>query len=472
MTLDGTAMVSNIVYQPFGGPKSWTFANGQVASRTFDLDGRIVADPVDSLISYDAASRITSYTLSPLSTFTGSHTVTYDDSMDRVASFSTATGLISYHYDDNGNREDQTVNGTLTDSTISSLNNRVTQTKAGAAAAISLGYDLNGSRTSYGSRTYGYDAAGRLVSYAQGTNSGAYTYNGLGERVKKVQNGVTTTLFGYDDAGHLVGEYGAVGNALRETLYLGDMPIAIVRNGVAWYVHADWRNAPRLVSDALGQAVWTWDPNAFGDNSPNVNPSGLPTNFAYPFRFPGQYADSEGGVGGLFYNYQRTYDATMGRYLESDPIGLRSGLNTYGYVNGNPLSFTDPLGLTAACPSAPPYMNPSWVPYTWANPPGGQTIFHCGFDTYMENRDPTPSNPIGECAYDESSQLVTADHPYGGCGGTPDQYSSKQKRLHTFVDTGGIWNNPGAFCTSAQYWRDRLVTSLLDAVMADDCGCQ
>jgi RHS repeat-associated protein len=105
--------------------------------------------------------------------------------------------------------------------------------------------------------------------------------------------------------------------------------------------HADHLNTPRLVANAQGQTVWRWDQQEpFGVNAPDENPSGLGT-FEFTLRFPGQYFDRETN---LHYNYFRDYDPSLGRYEQSDPIGLRGGLNTYAYVGGNPLTRTDSFG--------------------------------------------------------------------------------------------------------------------------------
>jgi RHS repeat-associated protein len=97
------------------------------------------------------------------------------------------------------------------------------------------------------------------------------------------------------------------------------------------------------VADSTGTIVWKWDQQEpFGNNVPDENPSGLGT-FDLPLRLPGQYFDKETN---LDYNYFRDYDSSIGRYGESDPIGLRGGLNTYGYVGGHALSYVDPFGLS------------------------------------------------------------------------------------------------------------------------------
>jgi len=109
------------------------------------------------------------------------------------------------------------------------------------------------------------------------------------------------------------------------------------------YVHPDHLGTPRAITRLSDNAlVWRWE-NAepFGDSQPNENPSGLGA-FAYNLRFPGQYFDQETGT---HYNYYRDYSPAIGRYIQSDPIGLRGGLNTYLYVDGAPLKKTDPTGL-------------------------------------------------------------------------------------------------------------------------------
>lgn len=98
---------------------------------------------------------------------------------------------------------------------------------------------------------------------------------------------------------------------------------------------------PRRGTDAAGQLVWYWESEAFGEEVV----SGTTT---VNLRFPGQYFDQETS---LHYNYFRYYDPSTGRFLRSDPIGLRGGLNTYAYVLNSPLKYSEPFGL--AIPSFP-----------------------------------------------------------------------------------------------------------------------
>ena len=156
-----------------------------------------------------------------------------------------------------------------------------------------------------------------------------------------------TTVFMQDEAGRLVGEYNGSGHLIEETVWLGDIPVATLQpNGSGgvniYYVPTDHLNTPRKVAQpTTGTLAWRWDADPFGTAAPNQNPAGLGT-FPYNLRFPGQYYQAETG---LNQNMQRDYDPVIGRYVESDPIGLKAGVNTYLYADADPISVFDRSGL-------------------------------------------------------------------------------------------------------------------------------
>jgi RHS repeat-associated protein len=110
-----------------------------------------------------------------------------------------------------------------------------------------------------------------------------------------------------------------------------------------FFIHNDHLGTPKWLTDTQGQVVWSLQPPPFGEIHEEIANGITLLN-----GFPGQYRDSETG---LSYNYYRDYDPSIGRYIQSDPIGLEGGLNTYGYVGGNPLIYIDPLGLESAIPN-------------------------------------------------------------------------------------------------------------------------
>ena len=126
---------------------------------------------------------------------------------------------------------------------------------------------------------------------------------------------------------------------------ISDIINVTVNSGVKelYYIVPDHLNTPRLIANQQGTTVWKWDQaEPFGASAPNADPDGDGVGFDFPLRFPGQYADRETS---LYYNYFRYYDQAIGRFPQSDPIGLRGGLNTYAYVRGMPLQYSDPTGL-------------------------------------------------------------------------------------------------------------------------------
>ena len=124
------------------------------------------------------------------------------------------------------------------------------------------------------------------------------------------------------------------------------------------YVHTDHLGTPRLATDEMGTVVWRNLPTTepFGNSPVEEDPDGDATLTTLNPRFPGQYADKETN---LNYNYFRDYDPSTGRYVQSDPIGLRGGINTYAYGGGSPLTNIDEDGL--AYFAKRPLGNFSWL---------------------------------------------------------------------------------------------------------------
>jgi RHS repeat-associated protein len=246
-----------------------------------------------------------------------------------------------WSYDANGNRLTETGSAAST-YTISTTNNRISSISGALPRTYS--YDPAGNVLSYATVTATYNNRGRMKTLTKGAVTASYVYNALGQFVKQSGGPSGTLLYVYDEAGHLLGEYTATGTLIQETLWMGDTPVASIRPGTPslYYVHTDHLNTPRRVTrPSDNKLMWSWYSDPFGADLPNENPAAGGT-FKYNLRFPGQLYDSQAG---LSQNYFRDYDPAIGRYVQSDPIGLKGGINTYAYANENPVSRIDPSGL-------------------------------------------------------------------------------------------------------------------------------
>nr|EIU3181702.1 RHS repeat protein [Pseudomonas aeruginosa] len=340
-------LVGQIAYLPFGPLLRLTWGNGITLSREYDQDYQLLRQkvgPWQSDYQHDANGNIQQHRHSLWGTLDYQY-----DPLDRLTEERGVQGGRSYAYDAVGNRTQRSDNpasgGTASsqDYQYAPDSNRLTAIGAQAVTSDAAG-NLTQDRAA---RKLAYDAQGRLQSVSlDGQQVAEYRYNALGQRIVKLTpESITTYLYGPD--GQLLGEaeHDGSGRKLRAQYYLwlDSLPLATidadydaqgkVGNPTLLYLHGDHLDTPRLATDASGQIAWQWQSDAFGrgealsQGSTQVN-----------LRFSGQYYDAESG---LHYNYFRDYDPETGRYVESDPIGLEGGINTYGYVNANPINQTD-----------------------------------------------------------------------------------------------------------------------------------
>ncbi len=265
---------------------------------------------------------------------------------------------------------------------------RLKVVQIGATSTDTVTYKING----LGQR---YQKVGAGL-YVYSTSSTVNTTTGLSPQAASLNFNARHV---HDEQGRLLGEYSPEGKLISETVWFDDLPVATIRPkgannqiplGIAgtgatqannvgnntpankvntdiYYLHADHLGTPRVATrsvavggattgpNAVNKAVWRWDSDPFGTSLDS-----LANLWRIRSLWLGRHLKLLQLVSGLTIgflgrclmgNLERhitisgDYDPTIGRYVESDPIGLLGGANTFSYVESNPVGAVDPRGL-------------------------------------------------------------------------------------------------------------------------------
>ena len=354
ISVDGAVIISDITYSASDQLMGWKWSDGSAYTKTYDESGRLSTFPLADetrTLQYDALGNITGWNDSDSEEYKR-----FDyDVLNRLTRFNENQQAVKtddngvetpvveqlqkqvFEYDANGNRL------ALTDGVAETPIKTIYDILEDSNRLSSVGdteyqYDASGNIINDGEHDYHYDACNRLTKV---DDNHQYFYNASNMRVKKVSDG-NTTLYGWDNE-RIYAEYDASGTAIQETVYFGSTPIALLKDNNVYRIFADQIDTPRVIANQDNEPQWSWESKPFGETLPDedVDKDGL--SLSYNLRFPGQYYDQETKK---HYNFNRDYNPVTGRYVQSDPIGLEGGMNTFVYVNGKPLMYIDSRGLS------------------------------------------------------------------------------------------------------------------------------